>query len=59
MADLFDAGELGYTPVTDAGLRELQEMKRLTWLGLLQTKQLTPAGLQEFRAALPQRRISR
>jgi hypothetical protein len=40
------------TPVTDAGLEHLKELKSLTGLNLKGTK-VTPKGLDELHAAIP------
>ena len=50
--------ELGYTKVTDAGLKELAALKSLTSLHLFVT-QVTDAGVNELRKALPKCEIYR
>jgi hypothetical protein len=44
--------------VTDAGLKELKELKQLTTLDLEGT-QVTDAGLKELKEALPKCKISK
>jgi hypothetical protein len=40
------------TQVTDAGLKELKELRRLRWLDVRAT-QVTDAGVRELKAARP------
>ena len=49
---------LGYTKVTDAGLKELASLKSLETLSLRGTK-VTDAAVKELQEALPDCRISR
>jgi hypothetical protein len=44
--------------VTDAGLKELKELKQLTTLNLRSAK-VTDAGVKELQEALPKCKISR
>jgi internalin A len=46
------------TQVTDAGLKELKELKQLTELHLQRTK-LTDAGVKELKEALPKCKITK
>ena len=48
--------QLNDTKITDAGLRELSQLKHLTELGLLHTK-VTQAGIVELNKALSKCRI--
>ncbi|MCX5653361.1 MAG: hypothetical protein NTY65_01745 [Planctomycetota bacterium] len=48
---------LGGTPITDAGVKDLKELKDLQRLNLTGTK-ITDAGLKDLRQALPTTDIS-
>jgi hypothetical protein len=49
--------DLGETQVTDAGLKNLKELKNRSWLYLGRT-QTTGAGIDELRKALPKCNIA-
>ena len=49
---------LGHTKVTDAGLKELKDLKQLTSLNLAETK-VTADGVADLQKALPGCKITR
>jgi hypothetical protein len=49
--------DLAYTPITDAGLKEMAKLQQLTTLYLTDTK-ITKAGVAELKKALPKCKIS-